>query len=315
MQEQEITIKNTKAEILEALNNARKHADAIEKGKLNPEKTEKAAIDKKAVDSAKKAVEQNIFSKELNDKFNDLQTAIACEEARLQELYGVGNELQKLALVIEAGKELAFEMETDKNIKIENAKSSLKQLKSEYDQKNAELSAEYETAVKKLKLDRSREAEEHQYNLTRTREKENNAWTDEKTAREAALFKREEQAKALLTEAESKSDYIKILEDKVENIGSLIETEKKTAVDFVTGTLQREFEYKTALTEKDSKNTVTRLEDKITYLEKELDVSNKSVAALQNKLDKAYAEIRELATKTVESASGVKIIGNTENKG
>jgi len=31
-------------------------------------------------------------------------------------------------------------------------------------------------------------------------------------------------------------------------------------------------------------------------------------------VDTAYGKMRELATKTVESASGVKIIGNTENK-
>ena len=60
---------------------------------------------KRAIDTARKAVEQNIFSKELNDKFNDLQIAIAAEENRLQELYGVGRELQKLTVIIETGKE------------------------------------------------------------------------------------------------------------------------------------------------------------------------------------------------------------------
>ena len=72
---------------------------------------------------------------------------------------------------------------------------------------------------------------------------------------------------------------------------------------------------KSTLADKDYKNSIVRLEDKISYLEKELDISNKSVGTLQGKLDKAYTELRELATKTVESASGVKIISNTtENK-
>jgi hypothetical protein len=46
-------------------------------------------------------------------------------------------------------------------------------------------------------------------------------------------------------------------------------------------------------------------------LEKELEAATKSTIAMQNKLDKAYAELRELATKTVESAIGVKIIGGS----
>jgi hypothetical protein len=105
MTEMEITGKNTKAEILDALNKALLRAEAAEKGKLNPEKTEKERVEKKAIETTKSAVEQNIFSKELIDKFNDLQVAIAAEERRLQELYGVGRELQKLALIIEAEKE------------------------------------------------------------------------------------------------------------------------------------------------------------------------------------------------------------------
>ena len=37
------------------------------------------------------------------------------------------------------------------------------------------------------------------------------------------------------------------------------------------------------------------------------------ITTLQEKLDKAYVEIKELATKTVEANGGVKIIGNHQN--
>ena len=315
MTDTEITMKNTKTEMLDALNRALQRAEAAEKGKLNPEKTEKQQIEKKAIETAKKAVEQNIFSKELNDKFNDLQTAIAAEERRLQELYGVGRELQKLALIIESGNEALEKTEAEKSVKAEEAKNSLEKLRADYGQKNAELQAEYDESAKKLKLERTRENEEFQYNLKRAREKENNAWLDEKAVRESALLRREEQAAALLAEAEGKAEYIKALEEKADGIGALLESEKQLAVDAATANLQREFEYKSTLADKDYKNATVRLEDKVSYLEKELELSNKSAATLQNKLDKAYSELRELATKTVESASGVKIIGNTtENK-
>jgi hypothetical protein len=49
-------------------------------------------VEKKAVESAKASVEQNIFSIELINKFKDLQSAIGTEESRLQELYGVSSE-------------------------------------------------------------------------------------------------------------------------------------------------------------------------------------------------------------------------------
>ena len=75
--------------------------------------------------------------------------------------------------------------------------------------------------------------------------------------------------------------------------------------------LTREYEFKTQLADKDYQSSSDRQNDKISYLEKELESANKTNTALQNKLDKAYAELRELATKTVESASGVKIIGGS----
>jgi hypothetical protein len=218
MLEPEITLKNTKAEILEALNNALKRNEMLEKGKLNPEKTEKENMQRKAVETTKKAIEQNVFSKELNDKFGDLEIAIAAEENRLQELYGIGKELQKLALVLEAGKERTAEIEDIQNIKISDAESKLKQLKIEFEHKNAELTAEYDVSVKKLKLERSREEEEYKYNLARIREKENNSWEDEKAAREAKLLKNEEQASILLKDAQSKAEYIRTLESKVDGI-------------------------------------------------------------------------------------------------
>ncbi|MCL2201343.1 MAG: hypothetical protein FWB75_05195 [Oscillospiraceae bacterium] len=309
--DQEITMKNTKAEMLEALNEALTRAKAAESGKLNPVKVEKEKSEKKAVESAKAAVEQSIFSVELNNKFKDLQTAISTEEARLQELYGVSSELQKLALIIEAGRERQVQIDAENAAKIEYAASSLDNLRAEYAQKKTELQEEYDTLAKKLKIERTREAEEFQYNLRREREKETFAWDDEKNAREAALARKEELAALTLSDAEAKAEHLKTLEAKVESIPELIESEKKAAVELACAELTREHNFKIALSDKDYQNSSARQNDKISHLEKELEAANKANVSLQNKLDKAYSELRELATKTVESASGVKIIGGS----
>lgn len=314
MQEQEITLKNTKAEILAALNEALKRAEVLEKGKLNPEKIERDKHEKEVIKSAKASVEQNIFSKELNDKFKDLETAITAEETRLQELYGISKELLNLTLIIEAGAARQAEISAEYTKLTAESKESLEQMKAEHARKKAELTEEYEAYTKKLKIERTRENEEYQYNLKRIKEKENNLWNDEKVTRELALAKKEEETQALLSEAQSKIDYIKTLEDKAESIPALLESEKEKVTDQVTKTLNREYEFKTTLAEKDHEADINRLNDKIFYLEKELESTNKLNTSLQSRLDKAYGEIKELATKTVESAGGVKIIGGAESK-
>jgi hypothetical protein len=285
-----------------------------EKTKLNPEKIVKEQVEKKAIETTQKAVEENIFSKELIDKFHNLQIAIAAEENKLQELYGVNSELQKLALVIESGNECVAKIEAEKFAKTKEKQDNLQELDIQFNQKKLALQSEYDEMSKKMKIDRARENEEYQYNLVRMHEKENNAWFDEKKARELALLKQEQDTATMLEEARSKMEYIKSLEDKVENIGVLVEKEKQAVIKTVTASLNMEFEHKSALVEKDYKNSIFRLEDKVLYLEKELNVSNELVVMLQNKLDKSYTELRELAIKTVEFTGGVKILGNLEGK-
>ena len=312
MAEPEVTLKNTKAEIFDALTRALERAKAAEKAKLNPEKEEKRQTDKRVVESAKKSVEQNVFSQELIDKFNDLQAAIDVEENRLQELYGVGLEVQKLALVIEAGRDKVSEIEAEKAEKEESLTKSLEALNAEFVEKKAVLQAEYDAAMQKLKIERTRENEEYKYNLERTRERENNAWQDEKQARETELQKREALASELLADAENKTEYIKSLEEKVESIPALILDEVESATAATKDKLEHDHAHQLALIEMDRKSAVARLEDKIAFLDKELETSNKTLGSLQGKLDKAYSEIRDLATKTVESTGGLKIIGTPE---
>ena len=77
--------------------------------------------------------------------------------------------------------------------------------------------------------------------------------------------------------------------------------------------LEKENKYSTELLKKDYQSIIDRQEDKINALKEELEKSQHLNMTLQEKLDKAYVEIKELATKTVEANGGVKIIGNHQN--
>ena len=65
MKKEEITLKNTKQEILDALNEALEREKNNAKIKSNPEQEEKIRKSKEAVEETKKNVESNIFSTEL----------------------------------------------------------------------------------------------------------------------------------------------------------------------------------------------------------------------------------------------------------
>ena len=152
MKKDEITLKNTKAEILEALNEALEREKNMAKMKYEPEKEEKKQKIEKAIEVSRENVEQKIFSEELNNKFKDLETAIQAEEQKLKNLYGVEKELNNLVVVINAGKDYMAELEEKKKTKTEELNNSIKELEEQYKTKKEELEKEYDLKSKNLNI-------------------------------------------------------------------------------------------------------------------------------------------------------------------
>lgn len=313
MKKEEITLKNTKTEILDALNAALEREKNLSNIKYEPEKEEQKKKTEKAIEESKTNVDQKIFSEELNDKFKSLEIAIKAEEEKLKELYGIEKELNNLVIAMNAGKDYMLELENNKKIKTEELNNNIKELEEKYKVKMEELEKEYEDKSKKLKTERDREIEEYNYKTKRERELSNNKWEDEKNKRENELKKKELETQEILKEAETKAEYIKELENKVNEMPTLIEKEyargkKETSIE-----LERENKYATELLKKEFEGTIDRQGDKIESLQEEIKKANIEKESLQGKLDQAYNQIKEMATKTVEATGGVKILGNNVN--
>ena len=315
MKKEEITLKNTKQEILDALNEALLRERNAAKVKSNPIEEAKAKQVEKAVTETKKNVEQNIFSQELVNKFKDLELAISAEEEKLQNLYGVEKELNNLTLVINTGKDFLINLENHKKNESAKIEENLKALEAEYTKKTNDLVKEFELKSESLKTERKREIEEYDYKVKRERELANNAWEDEKKSRELTLKLAEEQTKKLLDDAKEKAKYLEDLEKKVNDIPNLINKEYERGKKEATSELEKEYKYNTELLKKDFQNTIDRQNDKIITLQEELNKASALNTSLQEKMDKAYIELKELATKTVEANGGVKILGqNNQNE-
>lgn len=94
----------------------------------------------------------------------------------------------------------------------------------------------------------------------------------------------------------------------------MIQKEYERGVKETTANLKKEYDYQIELLKKDYQNTIDRQNDKIESLNNEVNKINELNNKLQDKLDKAYLEMKELATTTVEANGGVKIIGNNQGE-
>ena len=298
--QEEITLKNTKAEILDALNQALEREKEKNLTKSNPEKEEHEQKIKTSIENSKKNVEQNIFSSELINKFKDLETAIEAEEEKLKNLYGVEKELNNLTLVANAGKDYINDLENKKKTEEEKLNISIENLSEEYKKKSDELKEEYELKAKSLKMEREREIE-------------NNIWEDNKKKKEEELKQKEIETNTLLADAKANATHLKELEQQVADIPNIMEKEYQRGKTEITKELEKEHKYETELLKKDYQNTIDRQVDKIKSLNEEIEKLTNLNISLQEKMDKAYNEIKELAAKTVEASGGVKILGNNQS--
>lgn len=307
---EEISLKNTKAEILEALNEALKREKDMSKIKSEPEKDEKKKKEEMDLKESKANVEANIFSMELNEKYKKLESSILVLENRLKELYSIEKELNNLTLIINAHKDLVLSLEEKERVKREEISNNLNKLEIEYKEKEEDIKKNYDKLSRNLKIERDREIEEYNYKLKRDREIENNKWEDDKKRRLADITLKEEETNKLLSQAQENEKRYKELEEKVSKIPELLNSEYKRAQQETTTELQRDFKYEKELLVAEYKNTIDRQNDKLESLNLEIEKLNNMNINLQEKMDKAYAELKDIATRTVEANGGVKIIGN-----
>ena len=307
---EEISLKNTKQEILDALNAALEREKEAKSIKYEPEKEVEKIKKETAVKETKENVKNNIFSEELNKKFNDLETALKTEEEKLKNLYDIEGELNNMTVVVNASREAIANIEKERSLKEEEMKKKIASLEEEYSNKIKDLESNYQIEEKKLKLERDREVEEYNYNTKRDREINNNKWLDEKEKREKELKLKEIETERLLKEAKDKEVYLKDLETRIEEVPSKLEKEYQRGRDELSKEMMKEHKYEVELLKKDFNSTIDRQKDKIISLEGEIKRYMEMNNSLQEKLDKAYAEIKDMATRTVEANGGVKILGN-----
>ena len=272
----EVTLKSTKAEIMEAYKAAKAKLDA--QAQLTDDPVKAAMAEKKAATlaSADDIATQDILNPDIIAKYNDLKDAISIKQGELKNLYDLDAEAHSF---------VAMKKESD----------------------------ELKAALKK---EREREEEEYDYNINRDRKAADDDWTDKVTKREKELNERIAAVRADEAEIAEKTAYIEELEKKVKEIPQMLQEAtnegiKKGKADadrsnaFEVRYLKQENEYKV----KDLTNQISKLLEDVSSLTSEK-------TELRKKLDDAYAQMRELAADTVRSTGGVKILnGQTQQAG
>ena len=142
----EITMKSTKAEIMEAYKAAVEKLDTRDRMIDDPAKEAAKAKKVEVIESADKTAKEDIFNPEIIKKYNDLTEAIEIKQLELDELYGIETKANAMAAMINAYKE--------KNEELKEAQAAIQ--KKVNAQQELEL-ANIEAKTAKVQADKDKE--------------------------------------------------------------------------------------------------------------------------------------------------------------
>ncbi|MDO5764997.1 MAG: hypothetical protein Q4P84_04790 [Elusimicrobiales bacterium] len=322
--EKELTMKSTKQELFDAYTAMKKKIDDLNAMKEDPVADAAKKQEAAAIEAADDIVKKGVLAPEIVAGYENLCRVYDMRRQQLKELFDIEVEANSLIALINTHKEMEVQLKDkytvlaeaaqkeldEKKAKIQAEIDDLKKKKDEIEKATREENAVLE---KELKQKRQREEEEYTYNLKRQRKLENDAWADEKMTREKELAEREAAVQAEIEDINGKADHIIELENQVAEIPKLVEAafadgEKKGKAD---ADKSNAFEVR-AITQKNEYEQKA-LKDQVARLEADLEAERDKVITLQEKLDAAYGQMRELAADTVRSTGGVKILDRNDN--
>lgn len=316
----EVTIKNTKEQILSAYNDALSTLNSKESG--NVQTIQKDAEEQKLIKNVSIQKNDDIFKqagdlkasiiKQLDvlseklllqqKKFDDLQEAIKIEQDHLENLYKIKDSSHALSALL-----LAQQEEKEK------FNNEIEQIKKNWAAEKLKLDNDYKEHRDNIEKKRKREEEEYQYQLSTTRRTELDNYNAKKLTQEQELQNKkteiEQLEQALLTREKSLNE----LEEQVKNIPQqLKELEKQTEVS-VTKILQEKFEHEKQLRQQQYDASLKMQEQSVNYLQNQIKSQEKEIVELKNKLTMASEQVQNIASKALET-SVKRIIINDDEK-
>ena len=316
-----VTEKNTKAQILDAYEEAMRTIAELKAGKTTTAEVVKAKEIKAVKESAKQIVEMNILDAGIVAKYNNLLETIKMLEAEIEELYGIKKEADTLEALINAYKddERKFKIAKEERLakaneeyeeKVAANNKKIAELKDDYAKLLSDLKAKYQEEKVALEKERAREKEEYTYNLNRERTIENDKWADEKAQREAALKAKEDAIAERESKVEELEQKIKDLESSKCFLETKIEEVKISSFEEGKAKAKKEADTSKIFSDRAHKAELDRKDDRIAALESALEEARQANKSLQSKLDESYARIQSMAIEAAKN-SGVRMVEST----
>lgn len=328
-----VSMANTKKELLDAYEAAKKRFDSLNKDLLDAEKARKQMEKQVATATAEAQSAQDpvkrlhdlrgVISRELSDlaerfeneidTFRKIQSAIAAKQAELDTIYEVETAASDLAALIDAQRMKKETFEQDMADQKAAFESEMDELRTNWQWEKKEHDRQVKAQKETLDLERQREKEAYDYGFAREQEQRKNALEDELQALEKEMAQKRSsfesdttQRTKALDERENdiatREQEMDRLQKEVERFPQRSDAAVKAAVNDTTKQLTREFEGEKALMQARFEGEKNVLMGKIEALEKMTASQATLIDDLSHKSELAYEKVQDIANRAVTAA-------------
>ncbi len=331
---QDISMKNTKKELIEMIEKMQKKMGEKEKSTLNPEKVKTEAKTKEVLKKAEEVTSSDLsthinglkvaINQELSTladkieseakKYTIIQESINLKQAELTEIYEIENQASSLAAIIESNHQAKEVFEADISLKRERLEKEIRDTRSSWEDEKKiykEIQAEKK---KNNEKEHKREEDEYAYNLQRSRAIEENTFSDKLAVVEKEIKEKKEQIDRLVEEKTTslntreqqiieREKTMDKLEKNVSNFPKEMEAAIAAAIEKKENEITTFFEQEKALLSKGYEGEQKVLEAKISALESLTKDQSKQIEKLNSQQEKAYQQVQDIAARAVAGAS------------
>jgi len=331
---EDISMKNTKKELLDVIENMQREISKKEQSLLNPEKVKKETVTKEVIKQAEEITASDLttqihnlkvgITQELSEladkiafeakKYTVLQEAIQSKQAELDEIYGIENHAASLAAIIESNNYVRDQFETEMTQQKEKLEKERKETRTAWEDEKKDYKETLAEEQKSRAKERKREEDEYKYNIQRSRSLAENNYADKVAALEKeveekreTLDKHIEEKTALLNNREKlliqREQTMETLERSVDNFPAEQETAINSAIERKEQELTNSFAQEKALLTRGADGDQRVLETKISALESLVSDQARQIEKLNNQQEKAYQQVQDIAAKAVTGAA------------
>lgn len=332
--DEQLSMKNTKRELLEAYEEALEQLRQKEKAQLKPEKTLQAkketevlttvkdiSADKVSRDINQLRSEVNGMLSELGEKlagevgrFETTQKAITIKERELKEIYEIERSTGTLAALIESQHQKTESFEAEMVAKKEALTREIETLRKQGEKDKAARQAEAKEWQQQQAKDRKREEEEYRYAFDREKQLARDKFEDEKARLLAEKEAIAEQTRTLKERTEKelqereqrlveREGQLDSLQAQVDAFPKQLEAAVAKVTKETTERVQLEAKYRQDLMQKEFDGEKNVLTSRIQSLEKSLREQSEQLSRLGQQQEAAYQKVQDVAVKAIEGAS------------